>query len=300
MTERLSDILSPATLARIDNYLLLARVVVDGFIAGLHRSVYHGFGSEFLQYRNYSPGDDLKYVDWKVFARHDKLVTKVFQEETNMNCNIVLDASASMGFQGTRAPCSKYRYGAMVAASLAYLASRQGDFAGFYCYNEELQACIRPGNRTGHLQRIATELVRIQPQGEADHERFLSYVAEAVYKRGLVVVISDFLEAEERIGPLLKRLRYAQNDCIVIQVLDNDERDFPFDATTRFVDSEHGAHILTYPPDVRDEYVAGMDAFMERLRRLCMDMQADCVQCDSTQSLGRVLASYLHRRGSVY
>lgn len=296
----LAEILSPATLARIDNYLLLARVVVEGFISGLHRSVYHGFGSEFLQYRNYVPGDDLKYVDWKVFARHDRVCTKVFQEETNMTVNIVLDASASMAYQGSGAPCSKYRYGAMVAACLAYLAGRQGDNVGFFAYNDRLRSHVDPERRTGHLQRIATELTRIRPESGARHEHCLSYVAEAVRKRGMVVLITDLLEAADVMEPVLKRLRYAQNDCIVIQVLDPDERDLPFGMTTRFIDSESGEQVVTYPPAVRQDYRHAMEAFLERVHDMCLDLRIDHVLTDSKQELGSVLAAYLHRRGAVY
>ncbi len=301
MAERsLAEILSPKTLAQIDNYLLLARVVVEGFISGLHRSVYHGFGSEFLQYRNYVPGDDLKYVDWKVFARHDRFYTKVFQEETNMNCNIVLDASASMAYQGNDTACSKYRYGAMVAACLAYLASRQGDNVGFFAYNDRLCCQVNPERRTGHLQRIATELTRVQPEAQARHAECLSYVAEAVRKRGVVIVISDFLEAPDAMAPVLQRLRCAQNDCIAVQVLDPDERNLPFGMTTRFIDSESGDQVMTYPPAVRADYQRAMESFLDRVHRMCLDLQIDHVLTDSAQELGTILAAYLHRRGAVY
>ena len=297
---RLSEILSPATLARIDNYQILAKVVVEGFIAGMHRSVYHGFGSEFLQYRDYTSGDDLKYVDWKVFARRDRLYTKVFEEETNMNCTVVLDASASMGYQGERAACSKFHYGAMVAACLVYLASRQGDNIGLHCYSDTLRCGIPAGHRGGQLHRILAELQRVQPAGQSRHAAFLPYVAESLRRRGVVVFISDFLEAEDSIAPLLKRFRYAGNECIVVHVLDPDEQDLPFQTTTRFVDSESAAQIVTSPATVRAEYVAAMQAFQQGLRQLCLDMQSDYLACSTAADIGATLAAYLHRRGSVY
>ncbi len=296
----LADILSPATLARIDNYQLLAKVVVEGFMAGLHRSVYHGFGSEFLQYRGYTVGDDLKYIDWKLFARRDRLYTKVFEEETNMNCTVVLDASASMGYQGGRAACTKLRYGAMVAASLLYLASRQGDNIGLHAYGERLHCGIPAGHNGGQLQRLLTELQRLRPGGQSRHPAFLPYIAESLRRRGVVVLISDFLEADDTIGPLLRRFRFAGNECIVVHVLDPDEQDLPFPATTRFIDSESAAEIITAPPTVRADYIAAMKAFQERLRRVCFDAQSDYLPCPTSADIGITLAAYLHRRGSVY
>ena len=143
MSEHLLD---PAILSKIDNYPLLARTVVEGFIAGLHGSLYHGFGSEFVHYRNYSPGDDLKYVDWKVYGRSDKYYVKVFQEETNTNCYIVLDSSASMGYSGADGRMTKLQYGKIIAACLAYLINRQGDNVGFYGYSDQLKCCVQPGH----------------------------------------------------------------------------------------------------------------------------------------------------------
>ncbi len=296
----LADILSPATLARIDNYQLLARVVVEGFIAGLHRSVYRGFGSEFLQYRSYTPGDDLKYIDWKVYGRQNRFYTKVFQEETNMNCTLVLDASRSMTYRGTRAACTKYRYGAMIAACLAYLAKRQGDNVGFFSYGDKLHASVPPANRSGHLQQIAIELERTVPDGKADHRRFIPYIGESLRRRGLVVFISDLLESETFIQPLLKQLTFARHECIVIQVLDPDELDLPFDRTVRFFDSESNEQIITAPPSVRDEYAAAMQRFLDQIRRSCRDIQVDHLLCDSSSDLGAALAAYLHKRGGVY
>lgn len=295
----IAELLSPATLARIDNYALLARVAVEGFISGLHRSLYHGFGSEFFQYRDYAPGDDLKYVDWKVIARRDRFYTKVFQEETNMKCWLLLDASASMDYQGKRAPCSKLKYACMVAACLAYLASRQGDNVGLCAYSDELITCIPPGVRAGGLQRILTELHAIKPSGRANHETVLHYVAENFRRRGLVVVLSDLLDAEDALPPLLKRFRFAHHDCLVFQFLDQDELDFPFSRTTRFVDSESGQEIATSPQLIRQTYMASMDRSVEQMRLSCLEQQADFIRVSTSDDLGNMLAAFLHRRESM-
>ena len=294
----IAELRSPATLARIDNYAFLARLAVEGFIAGLHRSLYHGFGSEFFQYRSYVPGDDPKYIDWKVYGRRDKFFTKVFQEETNMNCCIVLDASASMGYKGTRAPCTKLRYACMVAACLAYLTARQGDNIGFYAYNEELVSGVAPGHRTGGLQRVLTELYRVKPAGVARHGPLLSYLAENFRRRGVVVLLSDLLGATDGLQQVLKRFRFSHHECVVLQILDRDEIDFPFTRTTRFVDSETGAEITTAPQLVQQSFTRSMRDFTAQMRLVCLEQQVDYLEVCSSDNLGNILAAYLHRRES--
>ena len=292
----LAELLSPATLARIDNYSFIARTAVEGFISGMHRSLYHGFGSEFFQYRSYVPGDDLKYVDWKVLARSDRFYSKVFQEETNMNCCLILDASASMGYQGRRAACTKLRYAAMAAACLAYLAARQGDNVGFYAYNRELVSHVPPGRRTGGLPRILTELQRLQPQGTAAHEPVMSHLAENFRRRGVVVLLSDLHEAENALPALLRRFRFAHHECVVFQILDPDEIDLAFGRTTRFVDSETDAEITTYPPLAKQHYLTAMSAFLDKVRLGCLELEADYLLTSTADNLGNMLAAYLHRR----
>ena len=295
----IAELLAPETLARIDNYSLIARVAVEGFISGLHRSLYHGFGSEFFQYRSYVPGDDLKYVDWKAYGRSDRFYTKVFQEETNMNCCIVLDASASMDYQGERAPCTKFKYACMIAACIAYLAARQGDKVGFYAYNEKLTSCITSGQRMGGLQRILTELHRLSPSGPAEHAGVLGGVAETLRRRGVVVFISDLLGAEDALPEILKRFRFAHHECIVFQTLDPDELDFDFSRTTRFVDSETRAEIVTAPELVRDSFTKAMDDFLEKVRLACLALQVDYLKVCTSDDLGNMLAAYLHRREAL-
>ncbi len=296
MNPALTDLLSPATLARIDSYALLSRVAVDGFLSGMHRSLSHGTGGEFLQYRNYTPGDDLKYVDWKVYSRQDRFHTKVFREETSMNLRLVLDASASLDYQGTRAPCGKWRYACMVAACLAYLASRQGDNVGLYLYSGEARQVVEPGMRHDQLTRIFATLARHRPGGAADHEPAWTHLARHFRSRGMVVVISDFLEAEETLPRLLRNLRFARQECLAFQVLDPDETDLPFAGSTEFIDAESGGRILTFPDNVRKEYQEKMTAFLETLDQTFRRAQVDFLRLGTTDSLARALANYLHKR----
>ncbi len=294
------ELLSPEILAKIENYHLAARIIVEGFIAGMHRSVYHGFGSEFLQYRNYSTGDDLKYVDWKVFGRLDRFYSKVFQEETNFNCTLVIDSSASMNYQGTSSKFSKFRYAAMLASSIAYLASKQGDNVGLFAYSDIIKNCVPPGNRFGHLHRVITEISKIKPLGKACHASNLNYISGALGKRGLIVLISDFLESVEDIQASMKNLRISRNDCIVIQILDKDELYFRFMGSINFIDSETNEHILTAPENIRKEYIDRLNSHIECLKKACFNAQCDFISVDTSKNPGYILAEYLHRRGNVY
>ncbi len=294
----IAELLAPENLARIDSYSLLAKVAVEGFISGLHRSLYHGFGSEFFQYRAYSPGDDLKYVDWKALGRYDRFYTKVFQEETNMNCAVILDVSASMDYRGSRAACTKLRYASMAAACLTYLAARQGDNPGFFAYADGLVQAVRPGSRTGHLQRIMNELQRLRPGGKAAHDQVLGTLAESLTRRGLVVLISDFQEAEFDLPRILRHFRFKHHDCLVVQVLDPDEHDLPFTATTRFIDAETGAELVTFPQAFRSDYKKDMEAFLATVKKASLELQSDWLPAFTTDNLGVLLAAYLHRRGS--
>lgn len=294
-----AELLSPATLARIDNYSLLAKTAVEGFLSGLHRSLSHGTGGEFLQYRNYTPGDDLKYVDWKVYSRQNKFHTKVFREETNMNLSLVLDASASLAYVGSRAPCGKWRYASMVAACLAYMASRQGDNVGLYLYNQGIIQALDPSRSPGQLQRIFASLAREEPNGSADHPRAWNYLTNHFRSRGMVVFLSDFLEADDSLPPLLKRLRYAHHDCLAIQVLAPDELDLPFDRSTEFIDAEGGARIDTYPDSVRGDYIRAMNDFLARLSESMKKSQVDFLRLNTSDSLAHSLATYLHKRDSL-
>lgn len=289
-------LLDPAVLAGIQNYALLARNVVEGFVAGLHRSLYHGFGSEFVQYRNYARGDDLKYVDWKAYARLGKHLTKVFQEETNSNCYIVLDASASMAYAGEEGTISKLHYAKIMAACLAYLMNRQGDNVGFYAYSDELRGAIPPAYRSGQVQQVCLELARLEGEGGCDHAKVLGYLAEHFSRRGVVVLISDLLDADEALFKAIRRFRVAHHDCIVFQVLHPDEVQFPFAGPVRFVDSEDGREIVSAPERVRQQYLDSFQRHLNDVERFCRASEVDFLRVTSAEPLASVLAAYLHRR----
>ncbi len=293
-------LLDPAYLTRIAPFSLMAKSAVEGYLSGLHRSIFHGFGSEFLQYRHYTPGEDLKYVDWKLFARSEKLYTKVFQEETNMNVYLVLDASASMDYAGEDAVCSKLRYAAMVAACLAYLANRQGDNVSLLVYRDEAVSFLPPEHRTQQLNRVLVELARVQPGGEADHASAFAVLESRIRNRGLVVLLSDMLESESILPRRMGRLRLLHCDCIGVQILDPDEIALPRRPTARFEALEGSGEVLTSPSAVAEQYDAQMGTFLNTLRRNFFQAHVDCLQLATREHLGHALAAYLHHREKLH
>lgn len=293
------QLLDPAHLAQLGNYALLARSAVEGFLSGMHRSLFHGFGTEFLQYRDYTPGADLKYLDWKLLARSDRLYTKVYQEETNMNVYLVLDASASMDYRGERAACTKFRYACMIAACLAYMASRQGDNVGLFAYGDSLREIIPPGHRGGQLERILQALSRLKLEGAAEHDKMLQVFGNQLRHRGIVILLSDMLEGEIVLPEQLKRYRLRHCDTLALQVLDPDELDLPETGVARFRDIETGREVITWPEATRENYKSLMGDFQETLRKGFADGQVDHLRLTTDESLGYALARYLHHREAM-
>jgi uncharacterized protein (DUF58 family) len=291
-----ANLLDPAYLSSISNYALMAKVAVEGFLSGLHRSRLQGPGSEFLQYRAYTPGEDPRLIDWKAYARRNRLQTKIFQEETNMTCTIVLDASASMDYRGARASCSKFDYARMVAAALAYLALRQGDQVGLTIYNSTITDAISPSQRSNRLASIFHALSRATPKDSANHELAIEYMGHQVRGRGLFVFVSDMLDEEDSLPSLLARIRIRHYDTVALQVLDPDELDFPQSEAARFVDMESGLECVTSPKAVADSYNRSMQDSQKRLNKAYINSRIDHTVFSTEASLGHVLSAYLHRR----
>lgn len=288
--------LSPEVLSRIQNLELMARLAVNGYLAGRHRSVKRGYGGEFVQYRAYVPGDDMKYVDWKLYARQERICLKVFQEETDMKVALVVDASASMAYRGSRACCSKYRYAAMTAACLAWLARSRGDEAGLFIYGGAGVERSLGGGTGGGLSRQLAALAACEPQGAGNLETALAAAGEWLGERGLLVVLSDLHGDEESLRGLLRRQTCGRRDCIVFQVLDDDELDLPFGESVRFVDSENGQEVAASANLIREEYAADMKAFVKGVCEDGLESRTDVVQVRTSAELGELLTAYLNRR----
>lgn len=293
-----SELLDPAYLASIEDYSLLTRIVVDGALPGIHRSRRHGRGSEFFQYREYTPGEDLKLVDWKVYAKRGELVSKSFHEDTNLTCYLVVDASASMGYKGKRAGCDKLRYACMLAACFAYVANRQGDRVGLFAYSDEIREWIQPRSGSGHLNRVFSALTKLKPEGVNRHDASWDALADSLPGRSLVVFLSDFLEAEEELPERLRFALSAHYECLCLQVLDPDELDLPDAEALRFADMEGDREISTSPPAIREAYSSDMQDFLERLRANLALVSAEFESLSTDAHLGHALHRFLGMRYS--
>jgi uncharacterized protein (DUF58 family) len=300
--------LSPATLARLGTLELKARTVVEGFLTGLHRSPFKGFSVEFAEYRQYLPGDDLATMDWKVYARTDRHFIKKFEEETNLDCHILLDISASMGYSSgvatanatrttaTATAVTKLQYGAFLAASLAYLMNRQRDAVGLIAFDDKIVKMMPPSARPGHLTALLVTLDRLQLGARTDVAKPLKALAEAIRKRGLIVLISDLLDDPDRVLQGLKHFRYRGTEVIVFQVLDPAELRFPFEQAARFRDVETNEEVLAVPGAVRGQYLKAITDLQDRYRRELQLAGIDFVALDTSIPLEGALMSYLLTR----
>lgn len=290
------DLLNPAWLAEIEDYSLLSRLVVEGLLPGLHRSLRHGRGSEFFQYRPYVPGEDIKLIDWRVFAKRGEMIAKTYQEDTNVNVYLVVDASASMGYKGERSGYHKLRYANMTAACIAYLANRQGDRVGLFSYGEEILEWLPPRNGSGHLQRIFKGLASLAPSGASNHRSSWETLTRALPGRGLVVFLSDCLEAENELPELLRFAHSTRYDCFCLQILDPDELDLPHDEALLFEDMEDGRQTPTHPDATRTRYIKDMDSFKQRLESNLGVVGVEFESLTTHSDLGLALRRFLHHR----
>ena len=287
--------LDPAVIARLGSMELKARTVVEGFLSGLHRSPYKGFSVEFAEYRQYLPGDDLSTLDWKVYARSDRHYVKKFEEETNLDCHVLLDVSASMAYRGGAA-MSKVEYGSVLAASLAYLMHRQRDATGLIEFDDRIRGRLPASARPGHLHAILLALEKVAPGAKSDVGRPLHQLAEALGKRSLVVLISDLLDDPDSVVRGLKHLRFRGTDVIVFQVLDPHEIQFPFRGAARFTDVESEDVVTADPERVRESYLEALASLRARYEKELRGAGIDFLSLDTSKPLDFALLAYLDTR----
>jgi uncharacterized protein (DUF58 family) len=257
----------PGLLARIADLELVARIVVEGLVSGLHRSPFHGYSAEFIQYRHYRPGDDLKYVDWKLVARTDRVYTKQFRETTNMAAGIVIDTSASMGFPTTG--LSKIRYAAIAAAALAHLVSMQGDAVGVMAARGDTALYLAPRTGRHHLRSVLAALSSIEAHGSWRAADTIRRAAELLKRRGLLLVFSDFYDADSDapgVNNSLRRAAAMGHEVVLFQVMSRDELDLPYRQDLEFTDLETGQRLAVNAGLARRDYKDALAAFLERSR----------------------------------
>ena len=287
--------LDPAVIARLGTMELKARTVVEGFLSGLHRSPYKGFSVEFAEYRQYIPGDDLSTLDWKVYARTDRHYVKKYEEETNVECHLLLDVSGSMAYRGA-APMSKMEYGSVLAGSLAFLMNRQRDATGLMAFDDRIVFRVPASARPGHLNSLLLGLERLDAGKRSDVGRPLHQLAEALLKRSLVVLISDLLDEPEPVIKGLQHLKFRGTDVIVFQVLDPNELTFPFKSAARFKDLESSEEVTAEPSNIRTTYLRELAGLTLRYDRALRGAGIDYVQLDTSQPLDFALLTYLAAR----
>ena len=286
--------LDPAVIARLGTIELKARMSVEGFLSGLHRSPFKGFSVEFAEYRQYMPGDDLSTIDWKVYARSDRFYVKKFEEETNLDCHLMIDVSGSMAY-GSRG-ITKFEYGACLAGSIAYLMNRQRDAVGLTAFNDRIVSMLPASARPGHLRGLLVTLDQLTVGQETDLSRPLHQLAESLTKRGMVVMISDLLDDPDAVIRGLKHFKFRGTDVLVFQVLDPDELEFPFDRATRFEDLETSEEITAAPGVVRAHYLKEIGSLVERYRRELGASGIDYRLITTAEPLEMALLSYLSTR----
>jgi uncharacterized protein (DUF58 family) len=287
--------LDPATLARLGSLELKARTVVEGFLSGLHRSPFKGFSVEFAEYRQYMPGDDLSSIDWKVYARSDRYYVKKFEEETNVDCYLMLDVSASMGYGS--GGVTKLEYGSMLAASLAYLMNKQRDAVSLTTFDEAIVRMLPPSARPSHLRSILVTLDQATLGTRTDVSKPLHALADGLGKRGLVIVISDLLDEPQRVIDGLRHFRFRGTDVIVFHVMDPDEITFPFERAARFQDLEGGDELMAVPSVVREKYLEALNESLEMYKRELGSAGIDYKLLKTSEPLDFALMSYLSTRG---
>jgi uncharacterized protein (DUF58 family) len=284
----------PHALMRIKNLQMRARVIVEGFYAGIHRSPYHGFSVEFSEYRQYTPGDDLRYLDWRLLARSDRYYVKRFEDETNLLCYILADLSKSMAYGSIGH--AKSEYARTLAATLAYFLNQQRDQVGLVTFDEEITDYLPPRHRPGHLRRLMA-LLQTEPRGRAtDLAKPLEQIAQTVRKRGLVVLISDLLVDVDVLRTKFGYLRSRGHDVVVFRVLDPAEVNFTFDEARIFEDMESGRRIYIDPEAARAGYLERFGAHAAAIDRTCRELGVDFVPCTTERPLELALFDIMRHR----
>jgi uncharacterized protein (DUF58 family) len=279
---------------RIKSLQIRARVAVEGFIKGIHRSPYHGFSVEFSEYREYSPGDDPRYLDWRLYARSDRYYVKRFEDETNLRCYLVLDTSRSMGYRS--GSYSKGEYARTAAATVAYFLTLQRDAVGLLTFEDRVTDYLPPRHRPGHLRRLMAMLER-EPTGRATNlAEPLEQIAATVRKRGLIVLISDLLAPADQLKTRLGYLRSRGHDVVVLRVLDPSETAFGFTTPAMFHDVESGRELYIDPDTARGEYLRRFAAHAEEVERSCVDLGIEFKPVTTDRPLELVLFDLLKAR----
>jgi len=286
--------LQPEMVAKLNNMSLRARLVVEGYIIGLHKSPYHGFSVEFAEHRAYGPGDEIRHIDWKLYGKTDRYYIKQFEEETNLRSYLLLDTSLSMTYRSGK--ISKLDYGSYLAAALTYLMLAQQDGVSITLFDDGIKSYIPPHSNPGHLNTILAQLENIQTGKDTKIAPTLHHLAEKVKKRGLIILISDLIDEPEEVLNGLKHFRHKKHEVIVFHILDRKETDFDFSIRTRFKDLETGEEITTEPWQILSAYHRVIEQFQTFFKTQSRKRNIDYVALYTDQNLDLALTGYLTKR----
>jgi len=289
--------LDPKTLTKVSRLDIIARLVVEGFISGMHKSPYHGFSVEFAEHREYVPGDDLRHLDWKVWSKSDRYYIKQYEEETNLTAHILLDVSESMKYGSEEV--NKQDYANFIAASLAYMLTQQQDAVGMVMWDSDVRLHLPASSSPAHLKLLLHEMAN-QPSAKKTHvEQTFHGLAEKIRRRGMIILISDCFAPVDELMRGLEHFRHRRHEVIVFHVMDEYELTFPFEGNVLFKGLEEWPELLVEPRQVRQAYLQAVNRFQMRLQKACANNKIDYVLVKTTDALDVVLSAYLAARGKV-
>ena len=290
--------LDPVLLSRLDNMELVARCAVEGFFSGLHPSPFHGFSVEYSDHRAYQYGDELKYLDWKMYSRSDKLYIKQFQQETNVNVYMLLDSSKSMSF-ADEGCVSKLDYGSYLTAAMCYMMLKQNDSVSLTLFDENIRQWIPPRSRSTHLHQILKVLNANKPQGRTNLASVLHDLAERTNRRGVVVLISDLLDDVEDIKSGLAHLKYLKHDVVVFHTLDRQEINLDYEDQIQFEDLESGEIARVFPKSIQKTYRENVQRYLDEVQAVTGVNEIGYVLLNTSESLSKALLAYLNLRNKM-
>lgn len=293
------NFLDPKIISRIGSLDLRARLVVEGFMVGLHKSPYHGFSIEFSQHRPYMQGDNLRSVDWRVFGKTEKYFIKQYEEETNLRSYIILDSSKSMSYSSDKI-ISKIDYAKTLVAALSYLMIKQQDAVSLTIYSDKINKHLPPKSSNAYLQQILRELVEIETSSKTNTADSLNSVAEKIKRRGLVIIISDFFDDVDKTLKAIKHFAYQKNEVIIFQILDPLERSFGFGKDAIFKDLETDEELTTQPYQIQKAYQQAMNEFTNKIKRECLNSNFDYNLLDTSTPFDKALFSYIQKRSRLH
>ncbi len=287
-------VINDSLLARLDSFHLKTKSIVEGFMVGLHKSPYHGFSVEFADHRQYIPGDPIRNIDWKLYAKTDRYYLKRFEEETNVRSYILLDHSNSMSFKsGTT---SKLDYAVSLAAALSYLIVKQKDAIGLISYSDKVTSHLPPKAYSGYLNLLFEQLLSLEPESTTGTLSAMHSVAENLKKRSLIILITDLLDDPNELVKGLQHFKYQKHEVLVFHILDNQEKEFNYKAETEFIDAETGKKITVNPWQIKNRYKEELSSFIEKIRNECFKAGIEYNPINTSIPIEDNLLKYLHKR----